>query len=602
MISVDTSANDGVLPRPEYPRPQFRRRDWLCLNGEWEFEIDSGDSGVERGLLARPLRQTILVPFCPESERSGIGHTDFMNAVFYRRRVVVPADWSGAVLLHFQAVDYEATVWVNGVEVKRHRGGFTPFTCELQGVVGPGETAEIVVRARDLKDWPKPAGKQAFRHDNDTCFYTRTTGIWQTVWMEPVPPIHLRRPRITPDVAGRGFDVEVPVSRSQSDYGIEARLYWEGREVAAARRGLGSDFSGRLRLDLREEDVRLWEPGDPKLYDLRLELRDAAGAVVDWFESYCGLRGVAIDGRKVLINGRPVFQRQVLDQGYYPDGILTAPTDEALRRDIELTLSMGFNTSRLHEKVFEERFLYHADRLGLMVWGEFPNWGMWGQEKRGDASLHNPHAAFITQWLEVLERDYSHPCLIGWCALNEEAQPRVDTMDTLDDLQRGAFLAAKAMDSSRPVLDISGHVHRVPETDVYDVHDYTQDPETLRANHACVHEGKVHLTVNPADHVPYGGQPFFVSEFGGIVWPPAESAGEQGWGYGDIPQTGEEFLTRFERLCCALMDNPDHFGFCYTQFTDVFQEKNGVFFFDRSPKFPAEKIRAILTRPAAIEA
>lgn len=590
-----------AIPRPEYPRPQFVRPDWLCLNGPWQFEIDSGDSGAERGLRHRPLTGAITVPFCPESPLSGIGHPDFMDAVWYRREVEIPAAWVGRhVLLHFQAVDYETTVWVNDIEVGRHRGGFTPFTCALAGVAGPGGRATIVVRARDHKGLPKPAGKQAIAYANSGCHYSRTTGIWQTVWLEPVPAVHLRRPRITPDVAGRRFVVEVPLSRNAPGHRLALALSFAGREVARETVAADTDLAARAVLAIPAAEVHLWGPGQPHLYDLRLELHDATGAVVDAAASYCGLRAVGLDGNRFKINGASVFQRQVLDQGYYPDGIMTAPSDEALRRDIELAMDLGFNAARLHQKVFEERFLYHADRLGYLVWGEFGDWGMWSLDAKTEPKINQVYAAFITQWLEALDRDYSHPCIIGWCAMNEACEPVADRMDALDDAQRGAFLAAKAMDLTRPVLDVSGYGHRVRETDIYDSHDYTQDPAVLAQNHARIAAGQVHVH-RPETHVPYAGQPFFISEFGGIRWNPAAAKGADSWGYGDAPQSEEEFFARFGGQCRALLANPDLFGFCYTQLTDVFQEQNGLLFFDRSPKFAAGRTRAILQAPAAIE-
>ncbi|MHC4563200.1 MAG: sugar-binding domain-containing protein, partial [Planctomycetota bacterium] len=230
------------IPRSEYPRPQFERKDWLCLNGPWQFEIDTGDSGKQRGLCERELAETITVPFCPESELSGIGNVDFLNAVWYRRDVKIPREWKGRkVLLHFQAVDYDATVWVNGKEVARHRGGFSPFTADLVGVATPGETATIVVRARDNVRSNQPGGKQCHEYGNLGCLYTRTTGVWQTVWMEPVPEVHLKRPRITPDLANRRFRIDQPVSNNRPGLGLKATLSWDGKELTTGEVPLDHD-------------------------------------------------------------------------------------------------------------------------------------------------------------------------------------------------------------------------------------------------------------------------------------------------------------------------------------------------------------------------
>ena len=583
-------------PRPEYPRPQFVREDWLCLNGEWQFEIDHGDSGLERGLLERPLKDRIAVPFCPESELSGIGHADFMNAVWYRREVTVPEAWAGRrVLLHFQAVDYDATVWANGAEVGRHRGGFMPFTCDLSSIAEPGQTVTLVVRARDDHRLHKPLGKQSQRYRNYGCHYTRTTGIWQTAWMEPVPErAHLLRPRIVPDVTHGRFILTQRIRGDRAGLLLRVTLRNEDGPVCSAQMPAGGDLSPAVDLSIPEEKVRPWSPESPFLYGLDIELVDGHENVIDRAESYAGLRSITLDGMAVKINGRAVFQRLVLDQGYYPDGIMTAPTDDALRKDIELSAAAGFNGARLHQKVFEERFLYHADRAGYLVWGEFGDWGI---------DRNDPKASTITQWLEVLERDFSHPCIIGWCPLNETAQPIQDRITGLDDLTRGLFVAARAMDPTRPVLDASGYSHRVAETDVWDCHDYTQNPDEFARHHAGVGEEEPFVN-GPSDapwNIAYRGQPFFVSEFGGIWWNPAAEPGEDSWGYGDRPKTIDEFYQRFAALCDVLLDDPHMFGYCYTQLTDVFQEQNGIYHFDRRAKFDLERLHRIQARPAAIE-
>jgi len=592
------------IPRPEYPRPQFLREDWLCLNGEWEFEIDPGDSGRERGLIERHLQDRILVPFCPESRLSGIHHTDFLTAVWYRRTVQVPAAWAGQrVLLHFQAVDYDTTVWVNGVEVGRHRGGFTPFTCDIADVAAPGETATIVVRARDDYRRPQPRGKQSPHYHNVRCFYTRTTGIWQTVWLEPAPISHLTRPRLTPNVAGGSIRVDQAIVAGRPGQRVEVTLSDADGVVCVESCPVGVDLATSVTLYIPEARRQLWGPGHPHLYSVEIKLLEADGAVTDCASSYAGLRSVSIDGQAIRINGEVVFQRLVLDQGYYPDGIMTAPSDDALVADIQLSLDAGFNGARLHQKVFEERFLYHADRMGYLVWGEFADWGCSGHGPK-DGEHQTPPATYITQWLEALARDYSHPCIIGWCPLNETYQNILDGITQLDDVTWGMVLATKAIDSTRPVLDASGYSHRIPCADVYDAHDYTQDPEQFIRRHAGIAQGEPYQ--NGTDRgeqwsVPYCGQPFFVSEFGGIWWNPTARPGEDSWGYGDRPRDIEEFYQRFEALCSWLLDNPHMFGYCYTQLTDVYQEQNGIYTFDRNVKFDLDRIRAVQQRRAAIE-
>ncbi len=595
------------IPRPEYPRPQFVRPDWVCLNGEWEFEIDGGDSGAERGLLTQELAGKITVPFCPELELSGVGHKDFMLAVWYRRQIVVPEDWKGRhILLHFGAVDYDATIWVNGVEVMRHRGGFTPFSIPLKSVTG-GDTFTVVVRARD--DWrgPQARGKQSTRYAPHGCHYTRTTGIWQTVWMEPVPECALRRPHITPDVANGAFHLELPLTQNRPGLTLHASLKDANGTVTTAQVPAHLDFAPRLTLTIPEDRRRLWSTSDPHLYDMEIELRDESGAVVDRATSYAGLRSIALDGQKVKINGETIFQRLVLDQGYYTDGVMTAPTDDALKADIQMSLDVGFNGARLHQKVFEERFLYHADRMGYLVWGEFGDWGCGGFGPGHDHE--QPGAAYITQWLEALERDYSHPSIIGWCPLNETGQNIGEGITVLDDVTHGMYLATKAMDTSRPVLDTSGYSHRVRFADIYDSHDYISEQEfpeglaNFQKRHAGMEAGEVFINDGTKWSVPYAGQPYFVSEFGGFKWVMDEDRAQAGesWGYGGSPTSLEDFYHRFQAVCDVLLDNPHMFGYCYTQLTDIFPELNGIYTFDRRAKFDAARLKVIQQKRAAIE-
>lgn len=330
--------------------------------------------------------------------------------------------------------------------------------------------------------------------------------------------------------------------------------------------------------------------------------------MTDTVESYAGLRAVAVQGRTVLLNGRPRFQRLVLDQGWYPDGLMTAPSDEALVRDIELAMEAGFNGARLHQKVFEERFLHHADRLGYLVWGEFGDWGCEVGGSSGDNQ--RPDASYVAQWLEAVERDYSHPSIVGWCPLNETYQKLHDRITPLDDVTRAMFLATKAMDTTRPVIDASGYSHRVLETDVYDSHTYEQDPAVFRRLVSGLAQGEPFVNTHEngaAYSQAYRGQPYFVSEFGGIWWDPEAAAGQSGsdrtvsWGYGDRVRTEDEFHERFAGLTGVLLEDPEMFGYCYTQLTDVFQEQNGVYRFDRGTKLDVTRVREAQLRPAAIE-
>jgi len=568
------------LPRSEYPRPQRRREEWRCLNGEWEFERDPGDSGRARGLPdADGLESTITVPFPPESELSGIGHRDFMPAVWYRRTVDVPADWlEGRLLVHFGAVDYKAEVWVNGEPVGTHRGGYAPFAVDVTDAATPGENVLTVRAADDVRSGTQPAGKQSQQYRSEGVRYTRVTGIWQPVWLEPVPDPYVAGLGITPALEDGRLYADVGLSEPASEATVEATARFEGSAVGGATATVDGN---RARLGIDLEPVHPWTPAEPALYDLEFELTADGDGSVDAVESYAGLRSVAVRDGVVHLNGEARFQRLVLDQGYYPDGIYTAPSDDALRADVERGLAMGFDGARLHEKVFEPRFLYHADRLGYLVWGEFGDWGL----DRADPANLGP---FLREWLEVVERDYNHPSIVGWTPFNETPSDRDP------GLQRTVYRATKRVDPTRPVIDASGYTH--VETDLLDAHDYTQDVPTFRERYAGLADGEgVELDYGDGE---YGPELSYVSEYGGIRWNPD---GDEGWGYGEDPDTEAEFLERYRGLTEALLENPAIGLLCYTQLYDIEQEENGLYTYDRDPKFDPERISGITAGEATIE-
>lgn len=584
-------AND--VPRPEYPRPQFARDEWLCLNGVWDFTIGQDEDGFAGGDIRH-----ITVPFAPESALSGLSATGFLDTVWYRREVSVPVEWDGRrTILHFQACDYDATVWVNGALVGQHRGGFTPFAFDVTDLIAADRRASIVVRAVDANDQIQPRGKQSRRAENYEAYYTRSTGIWQTVWMEPVHATRVERPRITPNLASGSFEFDLPVTNGIDGTTVDIIVSDAAGEVARAAVVVGRSAHVSTTIGLPQSRVVAWSPQNPHLYDIEFVVRNG-GEIVDRVQSYAGLRSIAISGRQVLFNGEPLFQRLVLDQGWYPDGLMTAPDDAALIKDIVLAMEAGFNGARLHQKVFEERYLFHADRLGFLVWGEFADWGA----RRNGEQKHT--STFVTEWIEAVNRDYSHPSIVGWCPLNETFEPISDERTALDDVTQGMYLATKRLDSTRPVIDASGYSHRVVGADVYDSHSYEQDPEKFAAQMSGLRDGQPF--VNQAEDgaqwsIPYAGQPYFCSEFGGIWWSESENTSTGSWGYGEAPRTREEWYRRAEGLFNVLLSNPDMFGYCFTQLTDVFQEKNGLFTFDREPKFDLDRIRAVQSQPAAIE-
>ncbi len=569
----------NTIPSPEHPQPQLQRKNWENLNGEWEFAFDFGKSGIDRKLWENEhLEGKILVPFCPESELSGIGHNDFIPAGWYKRKVRLDAQQlGGRVLLHFGAVDYDCRVWVNGREAGRHRGGYTSFAFDVTDCVSEGENDLTVYAQDDTRSGKQPKGKQSGLYFSHGCDYTRTTGIWQTVWMEFVPKAYIQKVWYYPNLAQRSLGIRATVAGSGV---LTAEAFYEGKSCGTARAAVGA---GNVLLTLPLDELHLWEPGQGRLYDLKLTFGQ------DEVQSYFGMREIALDGEKVRINGKSVFQRLVLDQGFYPDGIYTAPSDEALRRDVELSLAAGFNGARLHQKVFEPRFLYHCDRSGYLVWGEQANWGL-------DVSAPDGLKCFLPEWMEALERDFNHPAIVGWCPFNETWDYEGRKQD--DDLLRIVYRMTKQYDTTRPCIDTSGNYH--VETDIYDLHDYEQDPEVFAGHYESFAKGGALRDNHAARQTPVPGIPAFISEYGGIKWD-VEGSNEASWGYGDGPKTEGEFIARYKGLTDALLDNPHMFGFCYTQLYDVEQETNGLYTYGRKPKFDMETFRKINGRRAAIE-
>lgn len=566
-----------TIPRSEHPDPQFQRKDWLNLNGEWDFEFDFGNSGLRAGVLEKDeWSRKINVPFCPESKLSGIEYTDFIAAVWYRKSVTVTeAQLEGRVLIHFGAVDYETYLYVNGEEAGYHKGGYTSFTFDITEFLTAGENV-IAVNARDdVRDPLVPRGKQSELYNSHGCDYTRTTGIWQTVWLEFVPKAYVKSFKLFPDTVNATLGVSAVV---EGEGAFKAEAFYDGRLVGSFEKTAAGFVSGDIKLS----ETHLWEVGCGRLYDLKITFGG------DEISSYFGLRDIRIDGYKVLINGKSVFQRLVLDQGFYADGIYTAPSDEALEKDIRLSLAVGFNGARLHQKVFEPRFLYHCDRLGYIVWGEFGNWGL-------DYSRDGALEAMLPQWCESVARDFNHPAIVGWCPFNETWDR--DGRKQNDELLRIIYRVTKQLDETRPCIDTSGNFH--VETDIFDVHDYEQKVEIFKGNYDRLMTEGVLFEHFPDRQEYDGKKPAFVSEYGGIQW----SLGSRGdaWGYGNAPKSEQEFIDRYKGLTDALLDNERMFGFCYTQLYDIEQEQNGLYYYDRSPKFDPELFRRINTRKAAIE-
>lgn len=471
-----------------------------------------------------------------------------MNSVWYRREVELEEkQLEGRVLLHFGAVDYMATIYVNGEKCGTHKGGYVSFAVDITDHVHAGKNTIVVNAADDTRSRLIPSGKQSEKYNSYGCQYTRTTGIWQTVWLEFVPENYIKKVKYVTDIEAGTLTIMAELVGKGT---FLAETFYKGKPAGAASHISGG---GTAVLTVNLQEKHLWEVGNGRLYDLVLKYdRDVV-------KSYFGLRSLQLEGRKFLINGKSVFQRLVLDQGFYPDGIYTAPSDVELENDIRRSLAMGFNGARLHEKIFEERFLYYCDLHGYIVWGEFPNWGL-------DHSYADSIYGVLPEWLEEVDRDFNHPAIVGWCPFNETWDQNYRKQ--FDELISTVYKATKAVDPTRPCIDTSGHFHVV--TDIYDLHDYEQDPAAFAEHYKELGKtNKFNFPQAMEDRQSYDGKsPFFVSEYGGIGWNTKGKA----WGYGNIPESPETFLKRLKGLTDVLLDNEKMFGFCYTQLTDVEQE------------------------------
>ena len=583
------TANAVDIPRPEYPRPQFERTDWVNLNGQWTFEMDFGSSGEQRGWTnTKGLSKKIMVPFCPESELSGIGYTDFIPCVWYQRNINIPAEWNGKkILLHFGAADYETKVYVDGKMVGEHKGSGSSFNFDITSYVKAGQQANLVVRVYDnLRGGMQPGGKQCTALYSAGCSYTRVTGIWQTVWMEAVNEQALKNVFAIPDIDQQQLVVRPEFYNEGNNNTLTVEVK-DGKKTVAKRT---SQASNQSTIVLPIKNAHLWSPEDPYLYDVKYTVKNAQGEVIDEVSSYMGMRKVHISGGYFYLNNKPYFQRLVLDQGYYPDGIWTAPSDEALRQDIEMSKAVGFNGARLHQKVFEERYYYWADKLGYLTWGEEASWVL---NINNELAVRN----FLTEWAEIVVRDRNHPSLVTWTPLNEtwNATPGV-YVRFVNDL----YDLTKAIDPTRPINDASGDSH--VKTDIWSVHDYTREPDKLIANHTIKAGVEPYRNMKDKDFLSnYAGQPYMVDEFGGLPWIPKEERANS-WGYGANIDTVEEFYSILEKEIDALKACKHVVGFCYTQITDVEQEKNGIYYYNRKPKFDTARVKAIFEKiPSIIE-
>lgn len=579
------------IPRREYPRPQFVRDTWLNLNGEWEFEFDDQNLGERdqwyRG--DRSFTRRIQVPFAFESKLSGIHETDFHDRVWYRRTFTLPQEFAGKrVILHFGAVDYAATVWVNGQMAMQHEGGHTPFHADITDLLdGSGEQVVVVRAVDEALNVFLPRGKQYWKEKSESIFYTRTTGIWQTVWLEAVSDTYLEKVKFTSNIDTNEIHIRPFVAGflKEDDVRLTMKISFEGEHVVEDTVQLTAADDGRwVKLHgLNDHSMdRFWWPERPNLYDVEFTLQ-VNGESVDQVNSYFGMRKISVEKGKFNLNNRPYKMKLVLDQGYFPDGNLTPPSDEAIRRDVELTKEMGFNGARKHQKIEDPRYLYWCDKLGLLVWGEMANAYDYSEE----------YVRRITQeWQEAIERDYNHPCIAVWVPLNESwGVPNIQIDKRQQQHALAMYHLTKSLDPTRLVVSNDGW--EMVHTDLYNIHDYEWREEVLRERYASLESTIQAMPANRLLSVgghSYDGQPILVTEFGGVAF---KKSDWEGWGYSGA-ENEEDFLERLRAVFQPLQQSPVLQGYCYTQLTDVEQEINGLLTYDRQPKVPLEEIKKIV--------
>lgn len=567
---------DSIL-RQEYPRPQFRRPDWMTLNGMWDFSFDEE-------IYDRKIR----VPFVYEAPLSGIGVHEFHDVIWYRREFPIPREWAGKqILLHIGSVDYVCDVWVNGRHMAHHVGGQTGFCIDITPVI-KNNGNQVRVRVQDYPvDLDIPRGKQFWKEESESIFYTASMGIWQSVWLEPVEAVYIEQVLITPlfDEKAVRFDYEL---NQWQDCTLETEITFQGK---TAGKMLVSPVGKKGTFCLQLDEAALggwnvtedfaWTPEHPRLFDVEYRLKQRQ-ETVDTVKSYFGMRKVSIASGKFLLNNRPYYQRLILDQGYWPEGLMSAPSDEDYIKDITLIKQMGFNGVRKHQKAEDPRFLYHADRMGLLVWGENASGYVYSRRLAQD---------LLQEWSRIILRDYNHPSIVAWTPLNESwGVLEIANRPEQQEFCRALAAFTKALDLSRPVSDNDGWEH--VDSDLLTIHDYESREEVLKERYASLEQI---INAQPAgrplytEGSGYHGEPIIVSEFGGISY---AVEGAKGWGY-STAGSARDFLERYRNVIEPILKSPHIQGFCYTQLTDIEQEINGLLTYDRAAKVDLEQIRRI---------
>ncbi|WP_338470790.1 glycoside hydrolase family 2 TIM barrel-domain containing protein [Niallia sp. XMNu-256] len=595
--------------RPEYPRPQLVREKWLNLNGTWSFAFDDNNRGTQDKWFKEnqgAFDRKINVPFAYQTKLSGIDDPSFHDVVWYKRSFEVPESWQGnRVILHFGAVDYRAWVYVNEQFIGFHEGGNVSFHFDVTDVLTAGPQTLVVKVEDPSTDETIPRGKQFWIEESDSIWYTRTTGIWQTVWLEAVNPTHLQKLRFTPDVDRGAVGVEFELAGDFYGKEVEIDISFKGEKVIKDTIVIQEPYTKRYFDIFNRKIFRTsfhhngwtWTPENPNLFDVVLKVRDN-NQVLDVVDTYFGMRKIHTENGMVYLNNRPYYQKLVLDQGYWPEGLLTAPSDEDFKKDIELSKEMGFNGCRKHQKVEDPRFLYWADKLGFLVWGECA----------ASASYSEDSAARLTkEWIEIIERDYNHPSIVAWVPLNESwGIPQIRDNRQQQHHSLAMYHLIHSLDTTRLVISNDGW--ELTKTDICAIHNYNhgskeetgkyrQYQEDLATKESILNSKAAGRSIY-ANGFEHEGEPILLTEFGGIGYKVGEDAG---WGYTSVANA-DEFLDDYERIMEAVYASKVLYGYCYTQLTDVEQEINGLLTYDRKPKCDLSKIKKIneLYRPWTI--
>ena len=584
----------------DYPRPQFVRDNWENLNGPWDFQFDDGNIGEkENWMQGFQSNLQIQVPFTYETKLSGIQDERRHDNIWYHKRITVDAKRleKDNFLIHFEGSDYITKLWVNGQFAGSHRGGYARFSFDITNLVKDGEN-DLTVKVEDSFDIQQPRGKQRWNDENFRCWYVQTTGIWKTVWTEYAPKLRLDFVKMTANLDRFCMELEadVIVDEAMLDgrLALETTVWFEDKLVSQNRTALTRpNVSTSIDMDILGNNQfqvhpKSWTPQHPYLYDVCFRILDRE-QVLDEVGSYFAMREITIDGANVLLNRQPLYQRLILDQGYWKDSHLTPPSEEALIEDIDKILAMGYNGLRKHQKTEDERFLYWCDVKGVLVWSE-----------AAAAYRYSDYAvtAFTEEWMEIVKQNYNHPCIITWTPFNESwGVDRIKTDRMQQHFTEAIYYLTKSMDRTRPVIVNDGWEHTI--SDIITLHDYEKAGEIFKYRYT-VHKDDIlnnkvchNRYYNAfADGYAYKGQPIMISEFGGIAYDNSDF----GWGYGGKETSEEGFIQRFDGITTAVKELPYVCGYCYTQVTDVQQEINGLMDIDRNFKVDPEIIKEINTR------